>query len=185
MKKILASILGLGLLLGLTACGPNQPAKQSEQQIATQQLDGFLKSQPIPIFSWSQLRQTLIEIETAQATTTATTSFFFNQGIADPISVCSSIGFAIPATYQLTNPDAVYDTSRDNAVTIGQLESTGVYTADTSGTYVKCVDANGVPFMFYWEGFVSTITGPAQWDYDKHQVVLTGAPTGDFAVGKG
>lgn len=187
MKKILASIVGLTALISLAACGPEGSASnEAEQAVAQQQLDGFLKAQPVPIFNWSQLRQNLIEIETAQANTTATTTFFFNQGVADPVDVCSSIGFPIPATYQLTNPDQVERHSGDGGgnFTFSQLESTGVYTADTSGTYVICIDGNGQAYANYWEGFVKTVTGPAKWDYDKKQVVLTGAPTGDFSVGK-
>lgn len=187
MKKIISSIIGIGLLIGLTACAPEgSSTNQEEQAVAQAQLDNFLKSQPIPVFTWSQLRQNLIEIETAQATTTATTTFFFNQGIPDPIAACSSIGFPIPASWQLSNPEQV-ERHRDNGggnITFPQLEANGVYTADTTGTYVICIDGNGKPYADYWEGFVKTITGPAEWDYDKHQVVLTGAPTGDFSVGK-
>lgn len=180
-RKILAAIIGLTLTLGVTACEQTKTAQQKEAQVTREQLNAFLTSQPVPKFAWSQLRQNLIEIETAQAITTATTSFFFHVGTPDPVSACSSIGFAIPATYQLTASEGKL---QDHALTVPQLEANGVYTGDTSGTYVICIDGNGVAFAFYHEGPVSTVSGPAQWDYDKHQIVLTGAPTGDFSVGK-
>ena len=177
-RKTLAAVAAL--TVALSACANENNAASTEQDIARTQLDGFLKAQPVPTFAFSQLRQNLIEIEAAQAGTTATTSFFFNQGIANPISSCPSIGFPIPSTYQLTNPMQVADTSRDNGVTIGQMESTGVYTGDSSGTYVICVDGEGAPYAMYWEGFVSTVSGPAQWV--DGQVVLTGKPSVDFTV---
>jgi hypothetical protein len=181
MKKIIASIIGVVALVSLAACETEKSATQKETNIAREQLDNFLTAQPVPVFAWSQLRQNLIELETAQAQTTVTTSFFFNVGVADPMDVCSSIGFPIPATYQLTASEGKI---RDHELTAPQLEATGVYTGDTSGTYVICVDANGQPYANYHEGPVKTVSGPAKWDYDKHQVVLTGAPTGDFSVGK-
>lgn len=180
-RKILAAIIGLTLTLGITACEQNKTAQQKEAQVTREQLNAFLTAQPVPKFAWSQLRQNLIEIETAQASTTATTTFFFNVGVTDPVDVCSSIGFPIPATYQLTASEGKL---QDHALTVPQLEANGVYTGDTSGTYVICIDGNGVPYASYWEGFIKTESGPAKWDYDEHKVVLTGAPTGDFSVGK-
>lgn len=167
-------------LLALAACSSSGTSKESKT--ASKQLSGFLAAQPVPIFNWSQLRQNLIELETAQANTTATTSFFFNQGVQDPIASCPSIGFPIPSTYQLTNPTKAVDGPGTGNVTIAQIESTGVYTADTSGTYVICIDNDGKGYAFYWEGFVSTVTGPATWDDAKHTVTLTGAATGAFST---
>lgn len=167
-------------LLALAACSSGAQSKESK--IANEQLAGFLTAQPVPIFNWSQLRQNLIELETAQANTTATTSFFFNQGVQDPIASCPSIGFPIPSTYQLTNPSKAVGGPESGNVTVAQIESTGVYTADTSGTYVICIDTNGKGYAFYWEGFVSTVTGPATWDTEAHNVTLTGAATGAFST---
>jgi hypothetical protein len=184
MKKALTIVVAAAAVIGLSSCSQDDgSARSQEQATAAQQLDGFLKAQPVPTVNWSQLRQNLIELQTAQAETTATTSFFFNQGVEQPVMSCPSIGFPIPATYQLTNPDAVVDLGRETgAVTVGQLESTGVYTGDTSGTYVMCVSPAGEAYAFYWEGFVSTVTGPAKWDGER--IVLTGDSSFDFSEGK-
>ncbi len=190
---ILAAILTVFVLTAADCDGSGDDgdggAKKQEEKNADQQLSQYLISQPVPQFNWSQLRQNLIEIQTAQANGTATTSFFFNQGIPDPIHACPSIGFAIPATYQLTNPDQItnVDTPGEGgtAVTTGQLEATGVYTADTTGTSVICIDDKGEGYAFYWEGFVSTVAGPAKWNVDTRQVELTGKPTGDFTTEEG
>jgi len=169
--KLIAPALALILLA--PAC-TNYSAREKEQREASKQLADFLVNQPIPSFPYSQLRQNLIEIETAQANSTATTAFFFNQGVADPIMSCPSIGFPIPSTYQLTNP---WQNSG-----VAQLEATGVYTGDSSGTYVICIDGTGTPYAMYWEGFVSSVSGPAQWV--DGQVVLTGKPSVEFSTGQ-
>jgi hypothetical protein len=179
MKKIIA--ITTIALLGLAACGSDdQGGRRSEEDVAEKQLTQFLESQPIPIFNYSQLRQNLIEIETAQANATATTSFFFNMGVVDPIHSCPSIGFPIPGTFQLTNPQQVI--GRESRVAIPQLEANGVYTGDTTATTVICVDAEGKGYASYWEGFVSTVAGPAEWDPETKTVVLTGAPTAEFST---
>ena len=190
MKK-LVTLMVAAMALTLTACGTSGNDKGSatnaDQQLANEQLDQFQKSQPVPKYNWSQLRQNLIELEKAQADTTATTSFFFNVGVKEPITVCPSIGFPIPATYQLTNPQQVISLDTPGAggaaVTIGQLEPTGVYTADTSGTYVICVGDDGKAYAQYWEGFVGTVSGPATWDGTA--IKLTGTSSADFTTKNG
>lgn len=187
MKKLLTVVVLAVLLVGCTEDKKQTNATKEDQKISASILAGYQKSQPVPKMNWSQLRQNLIEIETAQVKTTATTSFFFNQGIQDPIISCPSIGFPIPATYQLTNPQQVvthgYSDARSGTA-IPQIEANGVFTADTTGTYVICVDAKGKPYASYWEGFVNTITGPAKWNVETHQVELIGSPSFEFSKGK-
>jgi len=86
---------------------------------------------------------------------------------------CPSIGFPTPTTAQLTNP--LQDVGTGGP--IGQLEPNGVYTGDSTGTYVVCVAPNGTKYVSYWEGDVQTEGGPAHWDDTKGQIVLDGAPT--------
>lgn len=181
-----AVTVGAIALAGCSTGGATK-AQNTDQQTSADALAQVQQAQLTPVFSWSQLRQNLIEIETAQANTVQTTSFFYNQGVRDPIFTCPSIGYAIPATYQLTNPDQVQlhqgDRNGGNVV-IAQNEVTGVYTGETSGTHVICVDATGKGYDNYWEGFVQTVTGPAEWDAAKGQVVLTGSPSAAFSTGK-
>jgi hypothetical protein len=56
------------------------------------------------------------------------------------------------------------------------MEPTGVYTGDSSGTYVVCIAPNGDKYLSYWEGFVQTEGGPAEW-VDGKGIVLTGPAT--------
>lgn len=102
--KAAIAILTIGLI-GLSACDDQKGSntQNKETDIATEQQDQFLQAQPIPSYNWSQLRQNLIEIETAQANTTATTSFMFllaGVGESGPmVHSCPSIGFPIPADF--------------------------------------------------------------------------------------
>ncbi len=186
MNRLTKALIGVATILSLAACesGKAQDATDKEQDTAAAQLNQFLVNQPIPNFNHSQLRQNLIDIETAQATATATTSFFFNQGVVDPVHTCPSVGFAIPSTAQLSNPDQMLTPGRSERGTavIDQLEATGVYTGDSTGTYVICVDADGDGYAFYWEGFVSTVAGPATWNNTTKLVELTGAPSAEFST---
>jgi hypothetical protein len=182
MKTKTKTIIGLGALalLTLTACDKRDSARREESSAAREQLGQFLESQPIPRFNYSQLRQNLIELETAQADTTATTSFMFllaGAGETGPlVHSCPSIGFPIPATYQLTNPEQAISDGR----TVPQLESTGVYTGETTGTYVICIGDDGQAFAFYHEGFVATVTGPAHWDNERGEIVMDGSSSAEF-----
>jgi hypothetical protein len=69
-------------------------------------------------------------------------------------------------------------------VTLPQIEANGVYTDQSSGTFVICIDAQGRPYANYWEGFVKTVTGPAEWNAGTHQVELVGPPSFTFTKGK-
>lgn len=183
-------VLGGALIGTLTltagACSSDSSGKQSE----TQQQDAISKSlinnQPLPAFNWSQKRQNLIEIETAQAQGVQTTTFFFNQGVQDPINSCPSIGAPIPTTDQLSNPTKIehHGETGGGNVTTNQMEPNGVYTGDSSGTYVMCVNAQGKAYATYWEGYVQTIFGDASWNKTTHQVELKGAPSFKFTAKK-
>ncbi|MCV7174920.1 hypothetical protein [Mycolicibacterium sphagni] len=173
--KLIATTAALIAVTVLSGCGANSSTAAGKDQAQTNnQLDRYQANQPVPAFDRSQLRQQVITVENAQAHGVATTTFFFNQGVQEPIFVCPSIGFPIPSTAQLTNPQqALWGTN--SSVTIGQMEPTGVYTGDSTGTYVECVAPSGTQFIKYWEGFVDTIGGPAHWD--GHHEVLDGEPT--------
>lgn len=181
-KKLLAATTALAL--GLAACEQTPQGVKEDKAAAAAALDRLNDSQPVPSFSWSQIRQNLIEITEAQAETTQTTSFFFHMGVAAPVASCPSIGFPIPSTAQLTNPSQVIRAPGDGSAVISQVEQTGIYTGDSSGTYVMCVDAQGEAYAFYWEGYVAAISGPAEWSSDSNRVELIGDSSFDFTSGR-
>lgn len=89
--------------------------------------------------------------------------------------------FPIPSTYQLTSP---LGKLKDHDLTVPQLEATGVYTGDTSGTFVICVDPNGKAYSVYHEGDVSAVSGPAHWDNAKGEIVMDGPSSAQFTGSK-
>ena len=180
MKRL--SLILVPLAVVLAACGGSNPSGQSiENKQQKQDMKSLLLAQPIPHFNFSQIRQNLIELETAQANGVQTTSFFFNQGVADPIQSCPSIGAPIPTTTQLSNPNQVVNDPYGNGgAVIGQMDPNGTYSASSTGTYVMCIGANGKPYANYWEGFVQTVFGPAKWNAAAHQIELIGPPSFKF-----
>ena len=191
MKKInikkTGTIIGaicVGLVLTAGSCDGTPDATDKDEQVAADQLAQFQLSQPVPQFNYSQLRQNLIEIETAQANGSVTTSFMFLMGSAGTtgpmLYSCPSVGFPIPATFQITNPMQTAGGSNGASYVWPQLEANGVYTGDTTGTYVMCIGDDGKPFAFYWEGFVATVTGPAHWDNTKGEIVMDGTSSTEF-----
>ena len=191
MNKRKKSFIGLAIFgplafifLGAGGCDQTPDAVQQDRSVSNDILSQYQKAQPVPIFPWSQLRQNVIEIETSQANTTLTTSFFFNQGVTDPISSCPSIGFPIPMTYQLTAPEVPIYLHDSTSGQVPQLEPTGVYTGDTSATTVTCIGEDGKGYFDYWEGNVKAVTGPAEWDYTNHRIKMTGTSSAKITVKK-
>jgi len=176
--------------VGLTACDTTDTpsAIQSDQNLSDQILSKYERSQPAPQFDWSQIRQTLIDVETAQASSVQTTSFFFNQGSTDPYYVCPSIGFPVASTTELTNPQKTVDGTGGNnsyaLTTIAQIDPNGIYAGQSSGTYVLCVDSHGRTYGQYAEGFVHAVAAAATWDESTHRIVVNGAPTFTFKTAK-
>lgn len=179
----IVAVLGVGIIGA--ACNTSNTGSNQEAKVSNSIDKQFQQAQPIPQYSYSQLRQTLIDIETAQAHVTQTTTFFFNQGVSAPIAQCSSIGFPVATTDQITAPSYPNQNvgGADDPV-VPQIDPNGVYTGDSSGTYVVCVANNGTTYAQYWEGFVDTVSGPAVWNKTTNAVQLTGPSSAKFKVGK-
>ena len=187
-KKVisLAAVGAVGLTIGLSACGghTNNGAVNESKEQGTD-TSNILNNQPLPGIKWSQWRQDLISVEEAESNDTQTTSFVMHQGDNDPIFSCPSVGFPIPVTVSLSNPQMPYqgpiNTGPDDP-TVGQMDPNGVYMPpDGQGTWLVCLDATGMPYISYNEDNVDAVGGPATWDYTKHNYTLTGAPTAGVA----
>jgi hypothetical protein len=184
-RTLIIAAAALAGLLAVAGCthGPSVPSgQQQENRQQAQDTASLVNNQPIPHFNFSVYRQTLIDAESIAANGTQTTSFFFNQGVRDPIFSCPSLGMPVPNTAQLSNPQQVqWNTAGSSGVasaTVGQMDPYGAYTPSSStGTYVICVNSSGKPYLQYWEGFVQSVTAPAVWDYGTHTLKVTGAPS--------
>lgn len=181
MTAILAGLIGLSILLGASSCSGDSPKAVtiSDQQQGASQQQIYRTNQPIPKWDWSQYLQTLIDMEGAQVHGVATTTFFFNAGVRQPIEVCPSIGFQVPSTSQLTNPwQLVGNGGHDSYYgvgVIGQQDPNGAFTGNSTGSYVVCL-ANGHKWYEDAEENAHVVGGPAHWD-DKLGIVKDGAPT--------
>lgn len=192
MKKLFAGAGAVSLALGLSAC--HHGTSQGQRMEFKQQSDdttSLVANQPLPRFNFSQIRQNVIDLEAAQARGVETTSFFYNMGSNEPVASCPSIGAPIPTTTQISNPNQVIpDTSPQinngggNTV-VGQMDPNGVYSGDSTGTYVMCVNAQGAQYAFYWEGYVATVFGAARLNPTTHQIELVGPPSFTFRSTKG
>ncbi len=181
-RKILAVAAAGVIAFAIGACsGHGQTGLQKEHAQQAQDFQSLVNNQPLPHVSWSQERQILIDAETAAANGTQSTSFFFVQGVRDPIFVCPSEGLGVPDTAQLSNPTQIAPISGKyggGATVLDQADPFGVYSPPNSmGTYVICIGANGKPYLHRGEEFVHTILAPAHWDYVNHTIVVTGAPS--------
>lgn len=180
-KTAVLALIVPAAAIALTACSHGPNAQQQEQNQQSQDLQSLEQSQPLPHFNYSQERQALIVAESAAAQGTQTTSFFFNQGVQDPVSQCPSIGMGVPDSASLSNPQQIAPVSGKfggGTQVIGQEDPDGVYVPESStGTWANCVDSQGREYLVRWEGFVYTVTGPATWDTSTHSVKLVGAPT--------
>jgi hypothetical protein len=180
--KITLAVAALAAGVALALAGCSTSATQYDQQNTDKQLQTYDKTQPVPFNNWSQYRQTVIDIEQAEVHGVATTTFFYNLGSNVPVKECPSIGFPVAITAQLTNPDQVAFGGNTNGHagdygTIAQQEPNGVYTGDSSGTYVVCIGDNGDKRIDYWEGYVETEGGPAHYDATSGQIVDEGQST--------
>ena len=161
----------------LAACSSAPSSVDADKNSTNENLNRLQANQPIPAEAFSQYRQTAIDVEQAEIAGVATTTFFFNMGVQNPIETCPSIGFPVASTAQLTNPSQVVSGYNNGSAVVGQAEPNGVYTGSSTGTYVVCVAPSGTKFINYWEGSVHTVGGAARWDRSEGMIVLAGEPT--------
>jgi hypothetical protein len=182
-RKTLPTIIAGGSLLVLAIVGcqsGNSSGAALEGQASANIEKSFLLNQPPPHFQHSDIRATAISIEAIQALGEQTTTFFFNQGVRNPIMTCPSLGEPVASTTEITNPQQVQNDSYPNggaAVPVGNMDPNGIYAGGSTGTYVLCVNAQGQQYASYWEGFVESVSGPATWDTASGTIKVTGAPT--------
>lgn len=179
-RTIVVALLAVVTVASLAGCTAATSSVADDQKATNNQLNTFEQVQPIPKNTYSQYRQTVIDVEQAEIHGVATTTFFYNLGSNVPLKSCPSIGFPVAATAQLTNPQQIaWATNNGNveADPIAQAEPNGVYTGDSQGTYVVCVQSNGDKRIDYWEGSVETEGGSATYDPQSGQITNSGSTT--------
>lgn len=170
MKNIIILVV---LSFALIGCVPR--ADEVDQRTVNQQQTVYTQNQPVPVFDWSQDRDTFIQIYKAKNEARNTWSVVTAQGTGQPIWMCPSVGFPIPADSQLTNP--VQALGSGGAV-IEQAEPNGLFSSkNTDATYVLCVMSNGDISPVYTEQKVTTFPFPVQIKDGSIQMVQGGQST--------
>ena len=182
-RKFLIPVLLVALAAVAVGCDSTaNTSTKTEQNATNNQMDQYLKVQPIPYFDSSAMRATLIEILKAQTAPTNTWSVEVAlDGTA--LFMCPSIGYPIPATDELTNPQQVSSGGSSSSywgTTISQADPNGVYGGDTAGTYILCVAPDGKYTPVYSEPNVTVFPFPVTIDPATHRIVVD--PNGKSTV---
>jgi hypothetical protein len=168
--KGLLALLAVLLLALAAAC--TQPKEKNTEQKQRESVErenaaaatGFTrltKGQQVPVFDFSQERQTLIEVLSMRAKGTHGTASAYSLS-GDLLWWCPTQGAPIPSTYQLTPSQQYVDIKSDGTrekLPVDQGEQTGVYTGDSAATWTLCLDNRGKPFAQYEEANVRWTSG--------------------------
>lgn len=172
MIGVLALMVGLPLTVAACDSQHNSGNVQDANDTAHQQDIYNNGGQRAHDYNHSQQRSTLQTVEDIEANGVATSSFAVNK-TGSLLHFCPSLGMPVPSTDQLTNPQAINWGTNASGV-VPQMEKTGVYTGDSTGTFVLCVRPNGTTYIDYWEGDVNATSAPAHWDQGSSQIVVDG-----------
>ena len=165
MKK---SIYATGLILAAFAVmgddcqseGQKAASAESEQQGAAYR--NILRNQPPPTFDFSIERKIMIALYEARQHSIATYSFVQSEYTGKVLWSCSSLGYPIPYSTQLTNPSQVV-WGEHGSTTIPQNEPNGLFPpASSEATWVPCVDEHGNITPVYEEKRVTVFLRPMQ-----------------------
>lgn len=184
MKRFLALLA----VVALVAVGCNYGSNASisnDQNIVTQQQEIYQKAQPVPIFDFSEQRNTLLQIYDAKNQARQTWALF-ESAYGEPVYpyVCPSIGLPIPADTQLTNPDQLTRVQVPGAQAgtyvdgvLPQAEPDGLYSStNTDATYVICIRNGGQPELVYTEQKVTSVSHEVTYDPTTKSYVDSGKP---------
>lgn len=161
--RLAAAVVVLGavcLLLTASSCSHAGKGEQKQANAVADQQALYYRSQPIPMYDYSQPRDTLIQIYNAIIPGGVNTYSVF-YAFDKPVFVCPSYGFPIPADTQLTNPLQKQDVGEQTGI-IEQADPMGLFVSkSTNGTWVLCVRGeSGELAPMYWEGYVLASSFP-------------------------
>ncbi len=158
---ILVAVVAVG---GVIGCGNSQRA---DRETVEKQQQIYAKSQPIPMFDFSQERDTAIQLYKMRNEKVRTWTVWRSAtGVIE--GDCESRGFPLPYDVQLTNPKMI---DRNSSAVIEQPEPNGLFSSKgTSATWVRAIiDGKEVPL--YIETKVTCYPYPVIVDYEKNRVV--------------
>jgi len=151
MKKILVVLFVL-MVFVLTSCGTDTSDIEQGQQ--REAVNSIITNQPIPnLGGYSFERQIVIETYLARNNIIATYAYMISMD-GKIIEICPSIGYPIPYSTQLTNPERTMNDYIEGSV-IANAEPNGLYPpGDAAATLVQCVQSDGSVSPVYIEWYV-------------------------------
>ncbi len=158
MKRAYLAIGILGLFcLGANGDGCQDASDRKENNDVERQQAVYVESQPTPFFDWSLERHLMTKLYEARNKAAATYSYVVSPYTNRLMWSCSSLGYPIPATTQLTNPMKW----AAQGATLPQAEPNGLYSPpSTSATWVMCLGPDGNVEPVYMEDNVMAFPRP-------------------------
>lgn len=166
MKKVLFILLISFLLFG---CEASQTDIEQAQQ--GDAVKSITQNQPIPdLGGYSFERQVVIETYLARNNTVSTYAYMITMD-GKMLEICASIGYPIPYSTQLTNPQVLtWQTTSINGV-VANPEPNGLYPPDNAAaTLVQCVNEDGSVSPVYIEWYVLAFPYRIKSDYQLERI---------------
>lgn len=196
-QGVLAGLIVVACLAIGIACAPvaQNNSQSRDVRAVEQQQNIYQTNQPIPAFTFSQDRDTLIQIYRLRNEARATYTVVTGMNGGEPIWACASRGYAIAADTQLTNPTQLsgawvsssssagsdsYSDGKGNyyrwvSGNIDLPEPNGLYSSkNTDGTWILCLRPDGSINPIYSELKVQTFPFEVKWDPEKRMLVDVG-----------
>lgn len=154
LKTLALLVLGTMLAGSSSKCSESDNRENRDVERAQVQ---FVTNQPPPIFDWSLERHLMVQLYQARNNAVVTYSYVLSPYTGKIIWGCPSMGYPIPYTTQLTNPQKYAYTG----TTLPQPEPNGMYTGTTTATFVMCLDqGTGLVAPHYVEDEVTAFPWP-------------------------
>ena len=151
-KVVTALIIAGAMALAAVGCMEGNSERKDARVVNSQQ-SHYQKAQPLPFYDFSNPRDVLLQIYNV-TTTEARNTYTVIQSITGAVQYYGpSVGYAIPADVQLTNPLK----NDGNGTAIEQAEPNGLFSSkNTDGTWVLFVQPDGSITPIYTEQKVTT-----------------------------
>ena len=185
----------LGLVLSVVLCTADSggcttdtsSGTTTEQSQQASAYSNLINNQPAPTYDWSQEREIAIQLYNARQGAVATFSVVQSPYTGKVLWSCNSIGFPLPYSTQLTNPEFVYDPPDVQGVyVLPQSEPNGLFPPpESAATWVPCVNSKGQISPVYEEKDVTVFMQPMVQNADGSLVPVSGStPSVSIAVGQ-
>ena len=145
-RFILATLL-VALASVVAACTPSELTVQKEKEQQGKAVLAIVENQPVPdLGGWSFEREIVRQTYIARNRNIATYTYMITLD-GRIVEICASVGYQIPYSTQLTNPEQVYV-----GAAISQAEPNGLYPPlNAEATLVQCTNKDGTVSPTYFE----------------------------------